>query len=219
MASVSSGGSLPDDNLSNDSINFVLQDVQIQTENDADDFRSLMDEIGIVEGDHDEPNENLESKVWQYFTTDGTSRSKATRKLCEKLIDRSGGSTTNMIRHLRTVHKKEPGCASGKKNLRLDRLFAMLVCADYQPLSMSDSVAFRNFVRALNQSWPPPSRTAVSECLVPALAGKLLRGMKLTTIYLKQPSAISLIHWNGGRRDGIDIHVWWSSCADIFASS
>jgi hypothetical protein len=48
MASVSSGGSLPDDNFSNDSIDSVLQDVQIQTENDADDFRSLMDEIGIV---------------------------------------------------------------------------------------------------------------------------------------------------------------------------
>jgi hypothetical protein len=49
----------------------------------------------------------------------------------------------------------------------------MLVCADYQPFSMSDSVAFRNFVRALNQSWTPPSRTAVSECLVPALAKEI----------------------------------------------
>jgi hypothetical protein len=46
MASVSSGGSLPDDNFSNDSLDYVFQDVQ--TENDADDFRSLMDEIGIV---------------------------------------------------------------------------------------------------------------------------------------------------------------------------
>jgi hypothetical protein len=45
-----------------------------------------------------------------------------------------------------------------------------MVCADYQPFSMSDSVAFRNFIRALDQSWTPPSRTAVSECLVPALA-------------------------------------------------
>jgi hypothetical protein len=62
---------------------------------------------------------------------------------------------------------------STKENLRLDRLFAMLVCADYQPFSMSDSVAFRNFVRALNQSWTPPSRTAVSECLVPALAKEI----------------------------------------------
>jgi hypothetical protein len=48
MANVSSGGSLTDDNFSNDSIDFVLPDVQIQTENDGDDFRSLMDEIGIV---------------------------------------------------------------------------------------------------------------------------------------------------------------------------
>ncbi|EFX66942.1 hypothetical protein DAPPUDRAFT_331582 [Daphnia pulex] len=154
MASVSSGGSLPDDNFSNDSIDFVLQDVQ--TENDADDFRSLMDEIGIVEGDHDEPNENLKSKVWQYFTTDRTSRSKATCKLCEKLIDRSGGSTTNMIRHLRNVHKKEPGCASGKKssgqkrqqrvstkeNLRLDRLFAMLII--YYSNQLMKAAAFGN---------------------------------------------------------------------------
>ena len=31
-------------------------------------------------------------------------------------------------------------------------------------------MAFRNFIRALDQSWTPPSRTAVSECLVPALA-------------------------------------------------
>ena len=39
---------------------------------------------------------------------------KATCKLCEKLVDRSGGSNTNMIRHLQNVHKKDPGCATGK---------------------------------------------------------------------------------------------------------
>ena len=68
----------------------------------------------IQEGDHDEPNDNLKSKVWKYFAVDGASKVKATCKLCEKLVDRSGGSTTNMIRHLRNVHKKDPGCATGK---------------------------------------------------------------------------------------------------------
>ncbi len=68
----------------------------------------------LKEGEHEESNENLKSKVWKYFTADGASRGKATCNLCDKLVDRSGGSTTNMIRHLRNVHKKDPGCASGK---------------------------------------------------------------------------------------------------------
>jgi len=45
------------------------------------------------------------SLVWEYF--DATSSTAATCKLCEKVIKRSGGNTSNMSSHLQRDHRSE----------------------------------------------------------------------------------------------------------------
>ena len=48
--------------------------------------------------------ESRKSPVWKYFVVEGGS---AKCQLCEKMIKRSGGNTSNLMAHLRSSHRGE----------------------------------------------------------------------------------------------------------------
>ncbi len=106
-------------------------------------------------------------------------------KYCEKPQDRSGGSTSNMIKHLENVHiidsrcRKRPHPQPQKaKELRqvtefsqrCDRLLTEWICSGFQAFEVVENEFFKRFIHALNEEYKLPSRKTVSERLVPELA-------------------------------------------------
>ncbi len=117
-------------------------------------------------------NETVQPKgstVWKWFEKCPTNGRKAICKLCDRPQDRSGGSTTNMIKHLENVHKINPGCRKRphsspqkQKELRppptsesrnLDRLFTEWVCADFQAFQVCENEHFKRFIKALKPDY------------------------------------------------------------------
>lgn len=50
------------------------------------------------------------SNVWKFFTRGEKDTQKAKCNICDKYLDFRSQSTSNLIKHLKKVHKKDPGC-------------------------------------------------------------------------------------------------------------
>ncbi|KAK4024123.1 hypothetical protein OUZ56_009511 [Daphnia magna] len=100
------------------------------------------------------------------------------------------------IEHLKTVHKIDPGCKrvpkkgngsanerNGRKSMldvELDGLCVMWLCHVFLPFRTGESKYFQKFIAALKPDYVIPSRTKLSQCLVPELANEIQE--KLITI-------------------------------------
>jgi hypothetical protein len=111
--------------------------------------------------------ESSKSKVWHYYKRlekgDPLYDKKAIcnfqfddGRVCGLVQDRSGGSTSNMIRHLKSKHGVDPGCkqkarednplqpppkrarvVSTESEKKIDDLYTKFICKDYMPFSTS----------------------------------------------------------------------------------
>jgi len=55
----------------------------------------------------------------------------------------------------------------------LDRLYVMWLCHDLLPFRTGESKYFQKFISALKPDYVIPSRTKISQCLVPNLANEI----------------------------------------------
>ena len=114
--------------------------------------------------------ESSKSKVWHYYKRLEIGNPLYDKKaicnfqidddrVCGSVQDRSGGFTSNMIRHLKSKHGVDPGCKQKApcevdplqppskrarttetelvKKQQLDDLYAKFICKDYMPFSTS----------------------------------------------------------------------------------
>ncbi|KAK4002126.1 hypothetical protein OUZ56_003746 [Daphnia magna] len=162
-----------------------------------DNFDGLVEEMNIEVADNIEGSSSAYvSPIWKYFEKDRRDETKAKCKICDSFHNRSGSSTSNLIKHLKAVHKIDPGCrkvtkkvnASANKTIvvkrkvdtELDRLYVMWLCHDLLPFRTGESKYFQKFIAALKPDYVIPSRTKLSQCLVPELANEIQE--KLVTI-------------------------------------
>ncbi len=132
---------------------------------------------------------------------------------CQKPQDRSGGSTSNMIKYLENVHKIDSGCRQRPhpqpqkaKELRevtefsrrCDRLLTEWICSDFQAFKVVENEFFKRFINALNEEYKLPSRKTVSERLVPELAAVVETETK--AVLRKATDVVITTGWMAGLR-------------------
>lgn len=151
------------------------------------------------------PAENDDSSLWtNHFERCPENPNKAKCRHCQQLIDRSGSSTSNMWRHLRTKRhrhlvvraaskrtnesnplgtsksnssaNKRPRTASDFASI--DEALTKWLVHDHLAFQSVESQYFIEFIKKLNPDYILPSRTTVSEKLVPMLAGKVEDAIK-----------------------------------------
>lgn len=114
------------------------------------------------------------SWVWQYCTVIDRERAKC--QICEVELSYRN-STTVLIRHLRSFHREkitmievskpnaEENPLSKEENNFIDKELCKFIARDILPISFTENVGFRNFVKVLNPRYQPPCRQTVLKYL------------------------------------------------------
>lgn len=130
------------------------------------------------------------SVYWTYFTKDEFNPETVICNLCHNRLSRKGGSTSSMANHLKHKHSsidvKNPQVSGQCKQVQqtllqsfsmdgsvppkplkkkqaelLKRSLAWMCAVDIRPISIVESVGFRNYSRLLNSAFAVPSRKTV----------------------------------------------------------
>ena len=129
------------------------------------------------------------SVYWTYFTKDDVDSETVICNLCHSRLSRKGGSTSSMANHLKHRHTSidvRNTQASGQSKSvqqtllqsmsmsatplkplkkdhseRLKRSLAWMCAVDIRPISIVESVGFRNYSRLLNPGFVLPTRKTV----------------------------------------------------------
>ncbi|KZS04911.1 Uncharacterized protein APZ42_032032 [Daphnia magna] len=96
------------------------------------------------------------SPIWKYFEKYRKDETKAKCKMCDSFRNRSGSSTNNLIKHLKTVHKINSGCRKVTKKVNESANKTILA------KKKVDTELDRLYVI-----------TELSQCLVPKLANEI----------------------------------------------
>ncbi|EFX69601.1 hypothetical protein DAPPUDRAFT_328960 [Daphnia pulex] len=116
--------------------------------------------------------QSIAKQVTYSILKDPKDETKAQCKICSSMHNRTGSSTSNLIKHLKSVHKIDPGCkrlpkkgkrvdnkgkaTRSKVVIELDRLYVMWLCHDLLPFRTGESKYFQNFTAALKPDYVIP---------------------------------------------------------------
>jgi len=79
--------------------------------------------------------------------------------------------------------------APAPRQKALDDAIAIMICRDYQPLSIVENEGFRNYSHLMNPSYALPSRSTITKTIIPRLYEKTLSSIK---DQIREASAICL---------------------------
>jgi len=123
------------------------------------------------------------------------SRPSGTVSTAAKAND-SAQSQVSLLREMSTKDRVQAGVSQlMTRGLRvsrqkaLDDAIAIMICKDYQPLSIVENEGFRHFSHLMNPSYALPSRSTITETIIPRLLKKTLSSIKDK---IREASAICL---------------------------
>jgi len=112
------------------------------------------------------PQEKVKkSWVWEFYSKSGKT---ATCETCGVSIQQNQGSTTNLIRHLESMHSISSPKKKKSEQVRqaqIDRLVQEFICAAVVPLSIVEHPQFVNLLNFLEPQYKPPSRPNLTKLI------------------------------------------------------
>lgn len=119
------------------------------------------------------------SVVWDDFLK--IEENKVKCKICQAILKYEGGSTSNLLKHIQGVHKKDTTAGSSKqKSLidfgvttgkpcpiirkeKIDQLFTAVVTENSLPFTFTESNSFRNLLLYMEPNYKPMCRKTVKK--------------------------------------------------------